>query len=86
MPRADVRILSDILEPTVTIVCAPCGRWGRYGVARPIERYGADAKMPDLLGELANRPKTRSGRMLRIRQRKMRLGRQVLTQSTFHIA
>jgi hypothetical protein len=60
MPNRDVRTLSDIETPTITIVCEPCGRRGRYGVARLIERHGADIKMPDLLETLANCPKTRS--------------------------
>jgi hypothetical protein len=60
MPRSDVRFLTDVGEPTFTIVCAPCGRRGRYGVARLIEHYGADVRMPDLLAVLANCSKARS--------------------------
>jgi hypothetical protein len=47
MPRNDALVLSDLNEPTLTIVCQPCGRRGRYNVARLIERYG-DAKLPGL--------------------------------------
>jgi hypothetical protein len=51
--------LSDIETPTITIVCAPCGRRARYNVQRLMARYG-DEKMPDLLATLANCPKTGS--------------------------
>jgi hypothetical protein len=51
--------LADIREPTLTIICAPCGRRGRYSVARLIEEHG-DAMLPDLLVTLANCPKRRS--------------------------
>jgi hypothetical protein len=60
MPRSDVRTLSDIREPKVTVVCAPCGRRGRYAVSRLIERHGGDARMPDLLETLTGCPKARS--------------------------
>jgi hypothetical protein len=53
-------VLSDIREPTLTIVCEPCGRRGRYAVARLIEKYGADAKLPDLRLALANCQKTKT--------------------------
>lgn len=36
--------LSDIRELTVTIVCAPCNRRGRYSVARLLEDQG-DARV-----------------------------------------
>ena len=48
MPRSEVRNVSDIRESTIRIVYQPCGRRGRYGVAKLIERYGADLRMPDL--------------------------------------
>jgi hypothetical protein len=38
----DAFTLSDVREPTLTIVCEPCGR---YDVARLMEKYG-DAKLP----------------------------------------
>jgi hypothetical protein len=59
MPRDGARTLSDIREPTLTVVCAPCGRRGRYDVARLLAQHG-DAKFPDLLVTLANCPKARS--------------------------
>ena len=58
MPR-DALILADIRAPTLSIVCAPCGRHGTYNVAQLMEKYG-DAKLPDLLQTLANCPKARS--------------------------
>jgi hypothetical protein len=52
MPRDGALILSDLEGPTLA-VCAPCGPRGRYNVAGLIERQG-NAKLPDLLGELAS--------------------------------
>jgi hypothetical protein len=59
MPRDGALTLSDIRSPTVTVVCEPCNRRGRYNVARLIERYG-DAKMPGLLATLTGCPKARA--------------------------
>jgi hypothetical protein len=53
MPRSDVR------EDTVTIVGQPCGRRGRYVVARLLEKHGA-AMLTDLITTVANCPKARS--------------------------
>jgi hypothetical protein len=47
MPK-DAFTLSDVREPTLTIVCQPCGRRGRYNVERLMERHG-DAKILYLL-------------------------------------
>jgi hypothetical protein len=58
MPK-DAFTLSDVIEPTLTIVCEPCGRRGRYNVERLMAKPG-DAKLPDLLKTLANCPKTKS--------------------------
>jgi hypothetical protein len=52
--------LSDVREPKLTLVCEPCGRRGRYAVARLIGKYGADAKLPDLRLALANCEKTKT--------------------------
>jgi hypothetical protein len=41
------------------IECEPCGRFGRYKIARLMEKYG-DAKLPDLRHVLANCPKAKS--------------------------
>jgi hypothetical protein len=60
MPRDGLLTLSDIREPTLTIVCERCGRHGRYNVARLIAVHGADAKLTDLLVTLPNCEKARS--------------------------
>jgi hypothetical protein len=59
MPR-DAITLADVRSPTLTIVCEPWGRRGRYNVARLIAKHGADMKMPDLRTILANCPKAQS--------------------------
>lgn len=59
MPRDGSLVLSDIREPTLSIVCESCGRRGRYNVARLMADHG-DAKLIDLLQTLANCPKARS--------------------------
>jgi hypothetical protein len=59
MPRDGALTLSDVLSPTLSIVCEPCNRHGRYGVARLLEEHG-DAKLTDLLQALADCPKARS--------------------------
>jgi hypothetical protein len=59
MPRDGALILSDLRQPTLSIVCEPCGRIGRYSVAKLMEEHG-DAKLTDLLQELAACPKARS--------------------------
>jgi hypothetical protein len=55
----DAFTLSDVREPTLTIVCPPCGRRGRYKVERLMAKHG-DAKILYLLGELTNCPKVHS--------------------------
>jgi hypothetical protein len=52
MPR-DFVTLADFPKATISIECKPCGRRGRYNVARLMEKYG-DAKLPDLRHTLAN--------------------------------
>jgi hypothetical protein len=59
MPRDGALVLSDLREPTLSIVCELCGRQGRYDVARLTEQHG-DAKLTDLLLTLAACPKARS--------------------------
>jgi hypothetical protein len=54
--RENAHTLSDFLVPILSIECAPCGRFGRYNVARLMEKYG-DAKLPDLRHVLANSPR-----------------------------
>ena len=58
MPK-DVFTLSDVREPTPTIVCEPCGRRGRYNVKRLIAKHG-DEKILFLLPALTDCPKTQS--------------------------
>jgi hypothetical protein len=60
MPRDGALTLSDVRQPTLSIVCGPCGRRGAYKVARLMELHG-DAKLTDLLHTLADCPKARSG-------------------------
>ena len=59
MPRDGALVLSDLRQPTLSIVCEPCGRRGRYSVAKLMERHG-DAKLTDLLLTRANCQKARS--------------------------
>jgi hypothetical protein len=51
--------LSDFRVATLSMECEPCGRHGRYNIAKPMEQYG-DAKLPELLYILAACPKARS--------------------------
>jgi hypothetical protein len=44
MPRDGALTLSDVLSPTLSIVCEPCNRHGRYSAARLVEEHG-DAKL-----------------------------------------
>jgi hypothetical protein len=61
MPRDGSLILSDVEGPTLSVVCEPCGRRGRFNVGKLIEQHGADAKLTDLLAVLAgNCPKAHS--------------------------
>ena len=59
MPRDGSLVLSDLRQPTLSIVCEPCGRRGRYSVAKLMEEHG-DAKLTELLMTLAACPKARS--------------------------
>ena len=59
MPRDGALVLSNLRNPTLSIVCEPCGHHETYNVARLMERHG-DAKLTDLLQTLANCPKARS--------------------------
>ena len=55
MPRDGALVLTDLRQPMLSVVCEPCGRRGRYSVAKLIEQHG-DAKLTDLLQELAACP------------------------------
>ena len=59
MPRDGSLTLSDLRQPMIGVICDPCGRRGRYSVAKLIERYG-NTKLTDLLVEIVDCPKTRS--------------------------
>jgi hypothetical protein len=58
--RDHAHTLSDFRVPTLSIECEPCGRRGRYNVARLMAQYG-DAKLPELLTVLADCPKAKTG-------------------------
>jgi hypothetical protein len=60
MPRDGSLILSDVRSPTLSIVCVPCGRRGRYAVERLIAKLGGDVRLPELLTTVADCPKARS--------------------------
>ena len=62
MPRDGAVVLSDLRNPTLSIVCEPCGRRGTYNVVRLMEQHG-DAKLTVLLQTLAHCPKARSARI-----------------------
>jgi hypothetical protein len=55
----DAFTLSDVRAPTLTVVCEPCGRRGRYNVERLVAKHG-NAKILYLLAELTNCPKVQS--------------------------
>ncbi|HZZ24534.1 MAG TPA: hypothetical protein VFE60_18990 [Roseiarcus sp.] len=57
--RDHAHTLSDFRTPTLSIECEPCGRHGRYSIAKLIEQYG-DARLPEPLDVLADCPKARS--------------------------
>ena len=59
MPRDGSMTLSDVPGPTLGIICAACGRRGRYTVERLMAEHG-DAKLTDLLVTLANCETARS--------------------------
>jgi hypothetical protein len=50
--RPERLVLSDLRQPTLSIVCEPCGRRGRYSEAKLKERHGG-ARLTDLLHTLA---------------------------------
>ena len=52
MPRDGALTLFDLRQPTLSIVCEPCGRRGRYSVAKLMGEH-SDAKLTDLLQTLA---------------------------------
>jgi hypothetical protein len=57
--RAHAHTLSDFRTPTHSIECEPCGRRGRYNVAKLMGQPGV-AGLPELLYILADCPKARA--------------------------
>jgi hypothetical protein len=57
--RDHAHTLSDFSVPTLSIECEPCGRFGRYNVAKLLAEHG-DARLPELLQALAQCPKGKS--------------------------
>jgi hypothetical protein len=51
---------ADVRGPSLSIVCEPCGRRGRYSVAKLMQQYG-DAKLTDLLVTLNFKTSGRRG-------------------------
>lgn len=47
MPHSGATTLSDVISPTLHLVCKACGRHGRFSVARLMAKHG-DAGLPDL--------------------------------------
>jgi hypothetical protein len=52
--RCAYNTIGDFPVPIVRLECLRCGRAGRYALSRLIERFGADARGPDVLVDLAN--------------------------------
>ena len=77
--RDHAHTLSDFRTPTCSIECEPCGRRGRYNVARLMEKYG-DAKLPELRHVLANCPKAKSHSIHDQVQGQVRRGQPVLSR------
>ena len=57
--RDHAHTLSDFRVPTLSVECAPCGRHGRYNIAKLMEKHG-DMKLPELRHVLANCQKAKS--------------------------
>lgn len=53
MPAGSLSI-GDYPSPVVRLECTRCDRRGQYRRERLIERFGADAPLPDVLVALAN--------------------------------
>ena len=57
MRRIGSHMLGEFSFDIVRIECERCGRAGSYGRAGLIERFGADAALPDVLMDLAACPR-----------------------------
>jgi len=55
MPASGAHILSDFEGKfdALTFVCSKCDRRGRYNLATLIDRFGADATVPNVLAEIS---------------------------------
>ena len=51
--------LSEYPGDMVRLSCEKCGRSGQYRKQKLIERYGADIRLPDLRGEIAQCERSR---------------------------
>jgi hypothetical protein len=49
----DYNTSGDFPFPVVRLECTRCGRSGRYALSRLFERFGAEARSPDVLVDLA---------------------------------
>jgi hypothetical protein len=63
MPRDGALVLSDLRQPTLSIVCEPSGRRGRYSVAKLMERRG-DAKLTGSASDARRLPEAVYGQLL----------------------
>ncbi len=58
-----VRLCDLDARATLTVVCAPCGRRGRYRVESLMRVFGSRAGLPDIRWTLAERGECRSSVM-----------------------
>jgi hypothetical protein len=55
MPRDGAVTLEDLVQrglDLITVSCASCGSAGSYKLARALDLWGPDAKLPDILADL----------------------------------
>ncbi len=45
-------LLSETNSPLLDVFCSRCGRRGRYRIETLIDRFGADARLPDVASTL----------------------------------
>ena len=53
MFRTGALTIAELPGSVVDVHCPRCDRRGRYAKARLVERFGADVRLPDLLGQLS---------------------------------
>jgi hypothetical protein len=56
MPRDGALVLSDLRQSTLSIICEPCGRRGRYSVAKLMEQRRREADGPSVGGGRSPHP------------------------------